>query len=84
MINNSTIINFGNGDIEILVGRSKHIGKIGFNSLQSPEQIGKVETGNFEENFFRCPVVMTFTKTESIDSLIQMLEEVKKKMKQKA
>ncbi|MBU3173355.1 hypothetical protein [Clostridium estertheticum] len=83
MINNSIIINFGNGDIEILSDTSrKGIAKVGFNTLKTPmpDKIGTTERGNVEEKFYECPVLLTFKNANSIDGLIEVLKKVKSKM----
>lgn len=79
MINNNIVINFGYGDIEIIGDSNNGIGKVGFNALEAPmlDKIGITKRGNFEEKFYKCPILLTFKTEHSIDGLIETLKEVK-------
>ena len=80
-----TKLAFGTGDICITSGRflndDEFIGVVTFNN-QSPREInsiGDIKAGQ-EYKLSDFPVIMTFTKTESIDVLINTLEQAKAEM----
>lgn len=82
MITSATILAFGNGDIGLSPGVSE--GGVGCLALKD---IPPREIGAFEEEHYsgyldpaEFPVIMTFTKTESIDAAIHALEVVKQLM----
>jgi len=82
MIKNSQmVLEFGNGDIGVGGGNCKSDHKIGIVVFSNIE---KREIGSFKgfddvknENY---PLVMTFTKKESIDVVIKALQDAKKEM----
>lgn len=83
MLNGNAELNFGNGDIHI-VSSCDTDGKTGyvtFENLDTPMPIGKNLNG-FNKEFVpeEYPIVMTFTKTESIDAVIGELLNAKENM----
>jgi len=80
------IFKFGTGDINMNSGSievdGQKLGIITYNN-QSPRSIGKnPDTGQYplEVNLYDFPAFMTFSKVESIDSLILSLECAKVEM----
>ena len=76
------VLEFGNGDIGISGGNSLQDSKLGvvvFNNIE-PREIG-LNSGFDEEAIY--PLIMTFTKKESIDVLIGELLRAKKSMEEK-
>ena len=83
MLKGEAELKFGTGDIHIVSSGTKD-GKIGyvvFENQYPPRPIGKNPEG-FNKEFVPedYPVVMTFSKTESIDSLIGELLNAKENM----
>lgn len=83
MLKGKAELNFGTGDIHI-VSSSTLDGKIGYVTFENqypPMPIGKNPDG-FQGEFApeNYPVVMTFSKTESIDALIGELLNAKDNM----
>lgn len=84
-INESTELEFGNGDIEVMPGlleddfstgalcflRKKESTPIGTRTNYTPNKVAEIE---------ETPVRMVFHKTESIDVIIRSLQEVKQFM----
>ncbi|MDU2674206.1 MAG: hypothetical protein E7C50_00310 [Clostridium sp.] len=86
--NNKVILNFGKGDIDIWGGYSADgFSVISFENIE-PREIGAFRSSNgkvgiLEEAIEKSEVVMTFSKKESLDALIHMLNVVRDKMEDK-
>jgi len=86
-LENQTILEFGNGDICISYGyyinnEDKKINSLTFNN-QSPREIwteGDIKVGK-KYKIKEFPVIMTFSKDDSIDVLIEALSNIKQSMK---
>jgi len=79
---NQVSLNFGKGDIAINSGHIKkendvNLGILGFFN-QDPRTIGS--KAKIREDMEEYPVVLTFSKIESVDSVIRMLENMRKLM----
>lgn len=78
-------LKFGTGDICINGGsvqkNNERIGVVAF-SNQSPREIGSIGDKRADQPYSLddFPVIMTFTKTESIDVLIEQLNQAKSDM----
>lgn len=75
-----TLLKFGQGDISIAGGYTTHGDHSGFIVFenQEPREIGSpgiTKTGEIDLNNYE--VVLTFTKKESVDALINQLQLVK-------
>ncbi len=85
---NQTDLEFGTGDICIAGGSylGENGGKVGMVAFmnQEPREIGSVGVikANKKYKVGDFPVIMTFTKPESIDVLIKHLEIAKKEMEE--
>lgn len=78
---NQTIIQFGNGDINIIPGilKEEEIGIIALRN-QTPRKIGLNNGDIPPNNTIEIPIILQFNKTESIDVLIHALKETKEMM----
>ncbi len=71
-------INFGKGDIGIYNVKSENgIGYLFFDNLKYNLEIGTVVDINSKTTLKNVPVILTFSKKESVDSLINALERTK-------
>lgn len=84
MLKGQAELNFGTGDIHIVSSCTTdgEIGYVVFENQIPPQPIGKNPDG-FNKEFIpeEYPVRMTFSKTESIDALIDELSNAKENMK---
>lgn len=81
MVLNKSIIIFGDGKILITsaIGTNTGTGKIFFDELEEPMEIGtKIKNLNTKE--LPHPIEFIFEKTESIDALIEALNNCKENM----
>lgn len=78
---NQTIIQFGTGDINIIPGilKEEEIGIIALRN-QTPRKIGLNNGDVPPNNTIEIPIILQFSKTESIDILIHALKETKEMM----
>ncbi len=78
---NQIIIQFGNGDINIIPGilKEEEIGIIALRE-QKPREIGLNNGDKSPSNLHEIPIILQFNKTESIDVLIHALKEAKDMM----
>ena len=86
IIEEQTELEFGNGDICIAAGHflnedNKRVGLVAFIN-QEPREIGSVgiTKANEEHNVDDFPVIMSFSKVESIDVVIEQLQYAKADM----
>lgn len=83
MLKGNAELNFGNGDIHIVSScdMDGEIGYVVFENSKTPMPIG-INYEGFNKEFVpkEYPIIMTFTKTESIDALIDELLYVKENM----
>ena len=79
---NQIIIQFGNGDVNIIPGIliEEDIGIVGLRN-QKAREVGLNNGDKAPDNTEEFPILLQFNKKESIDVLIYALEEVKKMMK---
>lgn len=78
------ILNFGKGDIDIIGHADKKVSVISFKNIE-PKEIGMFRSTNGEvhtlnEIIEESEVVMTFTRKDSLEALIKMLNMAKDKM----
>lgn len=78
---NQIIIQFGNGDINIIPGilKEEEIGIIALRN-QKPREIGLNNGDTPPKNIELIPIILQFDKVESIDILIHALKETKEMM----
>ncbi len=79
MINGNAKLEFGTGDISILSQCNPDSGILYFKN-QEPKEIGVFEPMVEDYEYDSAEVVMTFTKVESIDTLIEQLLFAKRRM----
>lgn len=73
-------LEFGTGDINVIpaIMLDNGLGVVGFRN-QEQREIGLHNGDSIEDiDMFQCPVLLTFSKVESIDVVIHALEEIKK------
>jgi len=84
---NKIILNFGEGDINITGHGDEDFSFVSFKNIE-PREIGVFRPSNGEvstldEIIEKSEVVMTFSKKESLNALIYMLNVMKEKMEDK-
>ncbi len=80
MIKGTANLEFGTGDIEIITRCSQDNSSLYFKN-QVCDEIGVFKKVFDGYDYDNCDVVMTFSKVESIDTLIEQLLFIKRRMK---
>ena len=74
-------LEFGNGDIGIHMGDTSDVALLVFRNLKKPAPIGRMLNGGKarEMELLNTDVVMSFTNTESIDTLMKCLRIIRRR-----